>query len=333
MGKKVVFIESNSNDPRFNLALEQYVFDEMPQDRDYFWLWQNHNTIVVGKHQNTVQEINHAYVKEHDITIVRRLSGGGAVYHDMGNVNFTFIADAGNMDQLNLQVFCLPVVNTLEQIGVKAEVSGRNDITIDGKKFSGNSQYIKHGRIMHHGTLMFDSDLSVVSKALQVSNDKYESKGFQSVRSRVTNIRPYVPGDMDMERFKSILKKYMVFGSDVEVYHLSEEDLERIRKIQEARYNTWEWTYGESPEFTVRKKRRIEGCGQIEIHMNVEHGCIKQYRSYGDYFGDGDTEELQELLKDCHLNEPALHNRLHGFDLEACYRHLDRNAFIQLLIA
>ncbi|WP_296116164.1 lipoate--protein ligase [uncultured Eubacterium sp.] len=333
MRKKVVFIESNSNDPRFNLALEQYVFDEMPTDREYFWLWQNHNTIVVGKHQNTVQEINHEYVKEHDITVVRRLSGGGAVYHDMGNVNFTFIADAGNMEQLNLQAFCLPVVNTLEQIGVKAEVSGRNDITIDGKKFSGNSQYIKHGRIMHHGTLMFDSDLSVVSKALQVSSDKYESKGFQSVRSRVTNIRPYVPGDMGMETFKSILKKYMVFGSDVEVYHLNEEDLTRIRKIQEERYNTWEWTYGESPEFTVHKKRRIEGCGQIEIHMNVEQGCINQYRSYGDYFGDGDTEELQELLKGCHLNEPALHNRLHGFDLESCYRHLDQNAFIQLLIA
>ena len=203
MGKKVVFIESNSNDPRFNLALEQYVFDEMPKDREYFWLWQNHNTIVVGKHQNTAQEINQTYVREHGITVVRRLSGGGAVYHDMGNVNFTFIADTGDMETLNLHAFCTPVVNTLEQIGVKAEVSGRNDITIDGKKFSGNSQYIKHGRIMHHGTLMFDSDLSVVSKALQVSSDKYESKGFKSVKSRVTNIKPYAPADMDMN-FKTV---------------------------------------------------------------------------------------------------------------------------------
>ena len=227
MGKKVVFIESNSNDPRFNLALEQYVFDEMPNDREYFWLWQNHNTIVVGKHQNTAQEINQTYVREHGITVVRRLSGGGAVYHDMGNVNFTFIADTGDMETLNLHAFCTPVVNTLEQIGVKAEVSGRNDITIDGKKFSGNSQYIKHGRIMHHGTLMFDSDLSVVSKALQVSSDKYESKGFKSVKSRVTNIKPYAPADMDMETFKNILKQYMVQGEDVEIHHLSEEELKR----------------------------------------------------------------------------------------------------------
>ncbi len=331
MNKKVVYIESNSNDPRFNLALEQYVFDEMPKDCEYFWLWQNHNTIVVGKHQNTAQEINQAYVREHDITVVRRLSGGGAVYHDMGNVNFTFIADAGNMEQLNLQAFCLPVVNTLEQIGVKAEVSGRNDITIDGKKFSGNSQYIKQGRIMHHGTLMFDSDLSVVSKALQVSNDKYESKGFKSVRSRVTNIKPYVPTEMDMETFKTILKKYMVLGGDVEVHHLTEEELKRICQIQEERYNTWEWTYGESPEFTVNKKRRIEGCGQITIQMNVEHGCITEYRSFGDYFGNGDTEELQETLKGCPLQSEALAECLKDFDLESCYSHLDKDTFICLL--
>ena len=331
MGKKVVFIESNSNDPRFNLALEQYVFDEMPKDQDYFWLWQNHNTIVVGKHQNTAQEINQTYVKEHGITVVRRLSGGGAVYHDMGNVNFTFIADAGNMEQLNLQAFCLPVIHTLEQIGVKAEVSGRNDITIDGKKFSGNSQYIKKGRIMHHGTLMFDSDLSVVSQALHVSADKYESKGFKSVKSRVTNIKPYAPADMDMETFKQILKEHMVQGDNVEVYHLNEEELEKVRKIQEERYNTWEWTYGFSPEFSVEKKRRIEGVGQIEVHLNVENGCITGYRSFGDYFGNGDTEELQELLHGCQLNPEALRERLTGFDLESCYSHLDPETFIQML--
>lgn len=331
MGKKVVFIESNSNDPRFNLALEQYVFDEMPKDREYFWLWQNHNTIVVGKHQNTAQEINQTYVREHGITVVRRLSGGGAVYHDMGNVNFTFIADTGDMEKLNLHAFCSPVVNTLEQIGVKAEVSGRNDITIDGKKFSGNSQYIKHGRIMHHGTLMFDSDLSVVSKALQVSSDKYESKGFKSVKSRVTNIKPYAPADMDMETFKNILKQYMVQGEDVEIHHLSEEELKRIQQIQEERYNTWEWNYGASPEFSVQKKRRIEGCGQIEISMNVEHGCITDYRSFGDYFGNGDTEELQETLKGCPLQPEALAEHLKDFDLETCYSHLDKDAFICLL--
>ena len=130
-----MYIETTSTDPKFNLALEQYVFDCMPKDREYFWLWQNANAIVVGKHQNTVEEINHAYVKEHGIQVVRRLSGGGAVYHDMGNVNFTFIADAGNLETLNLKAFCTPVIQTLKKIGVQAEVSGRNDISIEGKSF------------------------------------------------------------------------------------------------------------------------------------------------------------------------------------------------------
>lgn len=184
---------------------------------------------------------------------------------------------------------------------------------------------------MHHGTLMFDSDLSVVSKALQVSSDKYESKGFKSVKSRVTNIKPYAPADMDMETFKNILKQYMVQGEDVEIHHLSEEELKRIQQIQEERYNTWEWNYGASPEFSVQKKRRIEGCGQIEISMNVEHGCITEYRSFGDYFGNGDTEELQETLKGCPLQPEALTERLKDFDLESCYSHLDKDAFICLL--
>lgn len=332
MEKKMIFIESDSNDPRFNLALEQYVFDEMSRDYNYFWLWQNHNTIVVGKHQNTVEEINHAYVKEHGITVVRRLSGGGAVYHDMGNVNFTFITDAGDLEKLNLQAFCQPVVRTLETLGITAELSGRNDITIDGKKISGNSQYVKKGRIMHHGTLMFDSDLSVVGEALKVSADKYESKGFKSVRSRVTNIKPYVSGEMSMNEFKEILKKNMIQEESVEVYQLTQTDLVRIREIQEERYNTWEWNFGASPEYAVRKKRRIEGCGQIEIFMDVEKGYIKNYHSFGDYFGNGDTEELKALLHGCMLEEQAIRERLEGFNLESCYSCLSMEEFIQLLV-
>lgn len=332
MEKKMIFIECDSNDPRFNLALEQYVFDEMSRDYNYFWLWQNHNTIVVGKHQNTSEEIDHAYVKEHDITVVRRLSGGGAVYHDMGNVNFTFITDTGDLEKLNLQAFCRPVVRTLETIGIKADLSGRNDITIDGKKFSGNSQYIRKGRIMHHGTLMFDSDLSVVGEALKVSADKYESKGLKSVRSRVTNIKPYVSGEMSIHEFQEILKKKMIQGESVEMYQLTQADLTRIREIQEERYNTWEWNFGASPEYKVRKKRRIEGCGSIEILMNVEKGCIKDYCSFGDYFGNGDTEELKALLNGCKVEEKTLKERLEGFDLESCYSHLSLEEFVQLLV-
>lgn len=328
----MVFIESLSTNPAFNLALEEYVFETMPKDWEYFMLWQNHNTIVVGKHQNTVEEINIPYVKEAGIQVVRRLSGGGAVYHDMGNVNFTFIADAQNIDTLNLQTFCIPVIRTLEKLGVDARLSGRNDITIGGKKFSGNSQYIKNGRIMHHGTLMFDSDLAVVAEALNVSKDKIESKGYKSVRSRVTNIRPHLNTDISIENFKQILKESMIQDGDIQSYCLTGADLANVEQLKVQRYDTWDWNYGESPRYQIKKSRRIEGCGKIEVSMNVEGGKITAYESQGDYFGDGATETLKELLKGCLLEEQALRGRLLGFPLELCYTNLAVESFIQLLL-
>ena len=201
-------IQSPSTDPRFNLALEQYIFDQMPRNRSYLMLWRNDQTIVVGKHQDTFAEINADYVRANQIQVVRRLSGGGAVYHDLGNVNFTFIADHTGSD-FDFSTFCRPVVKALHSIGVPAEINGRNDMTLDGKKFSGNSQYMKHGRVMHHGTLMFHSDLEVVSQALAVSKDKIESKGLKSVRSRVTNIKPYVQEDITTADFFRILREFM----------------------------------------------------------------------------------------------------------------------------
>lgn len=332
MKKQVVYIEHHSTDPAFNLAMEQYVFDSMSREKEYFWLWQNDNTIVVGKHQNTVQEINQSYVKEHGIRVVRRLSGGGAVYHDLGNVNFTFIADAGNLEQLNLQKFTVPVVNTLKKIGIEAQANGRNDISIDGKKFSGNSQYIKQGRIMHHGTLMFDSDLSIVQQALHVSAAKYESKGFKSVRSRVTNIRPYAAPGMTLENFIDILKNHMIEGQQVEIYHLTPKDIAEIIRIKESRYDTWKWNYGASPKYTVVKAERVEGCGQIELYMNVEEGLLKEIQSYGDFFGNGMTLELAERLMDCPLQAQALQQRLEGVEIGEYFVGLDTETFISMIL-
>lgn len=333
MKKEIVYIENNSFDPCFNLALEQYVFDSMPRDREYFWLWQNRGAIVVGKHQNTMEEINLPYTRENGIQVVRRLSGGGAVYHDMGNVNFTFIADTGDIEKLNLRKFCEPVVETLKKIGVKAEANGRNDITIEGRKFSGNSQYVKNGRILHHGTLMFDSNLSVVERALNVSEDKYESKGFRSVKSRVTNIRPYLEIPLDMEGFKRILRENMVSGEAVAIYHLTGTDLGAVNQIRRERYETWEWTFGESPEFAARKTRRIDGVGKLEVFMRVEKGRIREYESFGDYFGNGATEELKNVLRGCPLRTADILCRLREFDLDSCYMNLKKDDFADLLVS
>ena len=241
---KLSYLDLMTTDPSYNLAMEQYVFDCLPRDRMYFMLWQNDNAIIVGKYQNTIAEINEEAVRERGIRVVRRLSGGGAVYHDMGNLNFTFITDVGESNALDLKLFCEPVVRTLATLGVKAEVNGRNDITIDGKKFSGNSQYIRQGRVMHHGTIMFDSDLSVVSEALRVDPTKIQTKGIRSVRSRVTNVAEHLPEKVTLPEFRRILLENILKENPGEAYPLTQDDLAAVEKLRAERYATWEWNYG-----------------------------------------------------------------------------------------
>ncbi len=257
------YIPSASTDPYYNLALEQYVFDSFSKDHSYFMLWQNDNAIIIGKHQNTVSEINAAYVAEHGIRVARRLSGGGAVYHDMGNLNFTFITDS-EREAFDFSMFCKPIQMALAGMGVRVDISGRNDMTIDGKKFSGNAQYIKKGRVMHHGTLMFDTDMTVLAGALNVSADKIESKGIRSVKSRVTNIKPYMSGqNFTLQDFWEALRQYMFRENGMEHYGLTVDNLTAVKKLKDEVYSTWDWNYGASPAHSIQKARRVEGCGKL----------------------------------------------------------------------
>lgn len=325
------YIESPSTDPHFNLALEQYVFDSLSRSHTYFMLWQNDNAIIVGKHQNTVAEINEGYVREHGIGVVRRLSGGGAVYHDMGNINFTFIVDKES-GLFDFSKFCMPLVRALKSVGAEAEVNGRNDMTIDGRKFSGNSQYSKEGRTMHHGTIMYDSDLKTVTEALNVSRDKIESKGCKSVKSRVTNVRPYVKNDMETEQFFKILRDYMFSENQMVPYELTQEDFEAVELLKKERYGTWHWNYGFSPKYAVEKKRRIEGCGSIEVHMNVEKGSISDIAFFGDYFSNSDSSSLSDLLRGCRLCRPELSERLKTIQAEHYFYNLTNDNLLEILL-
>lgn len=290
--QKMSYIDLRTTDASFNLALEQVVFDSLPKDRTWLMLWQNDNAVIIGKYQNTMAEINKSYCDEHGIRVVRRLSGGGAVYHDLGNLNFTFIADAPDMEALNMQAFCLPVVHALHALGVEAEVNGRNDIVIDGQKFSGNSQYLRDGRVMHHGTILFDSDLSVVSSALRVDPSKISAKGIQSVRSRVTNIRPHLPRDMSLEAFRSALLQSILEANPGEEYHLTKADLTAAEELARTRYATWEWNYGRSKQCSIVRSARIPGCGKVEAAIATEHGLITSLTFTGDFFSGRDPDEL-----------------------------------------
>lgn len=325
------YLVLDSTDPAWNLAAEQYVFDALPKDRSYAMLWQNDNAIIIGKYQNTLAEINKPYVDEHGIRVVRRLSGGGAVYHDLGNLNFTFIVDAGSTETLDLHLFCQPVVRTLAGLGVAAEVNGRNDITIDGKKFSGNAQYLRGGRIMHHGTLMFDSDLAVVSQALRVDEDKIRAKGLRSVRSRVTNIRPWLKRDCTLPDFRQSLLENLLRENNGAPYVFSEADRTAIETLRRERYATWEWNYGASKECTLLKKRRFEGCGAVEAHLSLDRGRIQALRFCGDFFSLEEPEELAARFIGLRPERSDCAAALEGVDVSRYFLGLDRAGLFALL--
>jgi lipoate-protein ligase A len=326
------YIESRSVDPRYNLALEQFVFDNLDRGSDYFMLWQNRNALIVGKNQNTSAEINAAFVKAHNISVVRRLSGGGAVYHDLGNLNFTFLGDAGK-NAIDFAAFCGPVQRALLSFGVPAEISGRNDMTVEGKKFSGNAQYIKEGRVMHHGTILYDSDLDMLSNALVITNDKIESKGIKSVKSRIANIRPFMKTDMSIGDFWAALKTQMFSAFDMREYALGTQDEAEVDKLKEQVYSQWSWNYGASPPHNIRKTRRVEGCGQIEILIDVEmRGQIKNIAFYGDFFGSDDPALLAGILKGHRLEYNDLVEAVHAIDVSRYFHNLDSQSFLSLLL-
>ena len=227
----MIYIESDSTDPYYNLALEEYVFEDLDKGEEYLILWQNANSIIVGKYQNTAEEVNQSFVDEHHIRVARRLSGGGAVYHDTGNLNYTLIVDQKNNPDFNFSLFVIPVIEALRELGVNAEFNGRNDLTIGGRKFSGQSQYAKGGRIMHHGCIMLDSNLENVQDALRVKAAKFESKSIKSVRSRVTTINEHAPSPISMETFKETLKRHVLSTNNGGTYTLTPEDTAQIERL------------------------------------------------------------------------------------------------------
>ncbi|MEN6435635.1 MAG: lipoate--protein ligase [Anaerolineaceae bacterium] len=294
------FIEWPETDAYFNLAAEEYVFSTLDKEQEYIMLWQNENAVVIGKHQNTLEEISTPYVEEHKIQIVRRLTGGGAVYHDLGNLNYTFILNV-QQSEINFRAFSQPMADALNQLGLNVEFSGRNDLILDGKKISGVAQYIKSGRVLHHGTLLFNSNLNVLSNVLNVSNKKIESKGVKSVRSRVTNISDYLPG-VTMDEFKKHLEKTFIDELKLERYEFTEKDIAAIKELRKTKYSTWEWNYGKSPEFDVRKEFRFSE-GGVTIYIRVNTGIIQEIHLYGDFFGNGDISDIENRLQSVRLRE------------------------------
>lgn len=292
------YIINENNNPGYNLALEEYVFKNL--DGEYFFLWQNEPTIVIGKHQNTISEINLDYVENKGIHVVRRMSGGGAVYHDLGNINFSFIQDKKDLSDFDFSFFTRPIVDLLGELGITAEFNSRNDLAIEGKKFSGNAQYIYKKKILHHGTLLFDSKMEELVNSLRVSKDKIESKGLKSIKSRVANIKDYIGENSEVREvldFKNALFEHMKNRMDeFEEYTLTENDKNEIKKLKSEKYDKWEWNYGESPEADIHRQRKYD-VGKIESYIKLKDGFIENIKLYGDFFSSREIEDLEKGLK------------------------------------
>lgn len=310
------------HDASLNLAIEYYLLNEIELDEPILLFYINDNSIIIGKNQNAYEEVNTTYVEENNVNVVRRFSGGGAVYHDLGVLNFCFITKDDGDSFRNFAKFTQPVIDALHKMGVEdAELRGRNDLVIGDKKFSGNAMYTKNGRMTSHGTLMFDSQIDAVVGALKPKKHKLESKGIKSIRSRVTNITPYMNDeyqDMSTKEFRErlLLNIFDVDSTDqVKEYVLTEEDWKKIDEFA-ARYTAnWEWNYGKSPNFDLERSERIEGVGTIETKLNVDKGIITDIKIYGDFFGMGEISDVEDKLRGVKYEVDAITSALKEIDL------------------
>jgi lipoate-protein ligase A len=290
----MICIISNSYDPYFNLAAEEYLFKNT--DEEVFMLWQCHSTVVVGKHQNTLAEINYPYVRQNDIKVARRLSGGGTVFHDSGNVNFTFIKHGEKEKLIDYEKHVTPIIDLLKKLGINAQPGKKNEILVDGKKISGNAEHIYKSRILHHGTLLFDTQLNRLSNALQVNPVKYHDKAVQSNRSRVTNILPYLHNKIPVEEFITYLfEQYMHLTNNAVRYHFNSQDLITVNHLARQKYNTWEWIYGYSPKYSFENEIELEE-RKAGIFLFVENGLIQSAAISGDFFNADEKHLLSTAL-------------------------------------
>lgn len=287
-------IINKRTDPYFNLALEEYMLT--CTSLDAIMLWRNERSVIIGCNQNAVEELDVDFVRRGGVIVVRRQSGGGAVFHDLGNINFTVIHALGDDDFSNYSKFTAPICDFLRTLGIDAKLEGRNDLTISGLKFSGNAQAVKKGRIMHHGTILYNADFGELGQALKPRDVKIASKGVKSVRARVTNVASHLENPPSAEDFFEKLADYFLKSvDDIEPYELTSEDIAETERLAKEKYSSWEWSYGRSPVYTFENSARFP-FGLVDLRLKVERGVIRQADIFGDFFGIRDICGLTALL-------------------------------------
>jgi lipoate-protein ligase A len=328
----MIFVDNESViDPRLNLAIEEHLLRSQPMDEDILLFYINEPSIIIGRYQNALEEINRRYVEEHNIHVVRRLSGGGAVYHDLGNLCFSLITRGGKEDALNFKKFTAPVIKALVEMGIPAGLGRRNEILVDDRKISGNAIYnTKQGNVCH-GTLLFNTDLSILWEALRVKPAKIQSKAIKSVRSQVANITEFLDEPMDMRAFRqTLLQKIFGGAREIPQYRLTLADWEAIHQLSVERYSRWEWNFGKSPAFSVQKTRRF-ACGEIDAHIDVQEGAIRSVKFYGAFTGRSEVAVLEGQLSGVRFDGKSLQAALEGIDVAVYFAGLSNAEFAEFL--
>ena len=320
-------------DAHLNLALEEHILRNRMGDDDLLLFYVNAPAIIIGRNQNTVEEINSDVVAERGIRVVRRVSGGGAVYHDLGNLNFSFMTRDVHNRFNRYDRFNGPVVDVLRDLGVPAEIGGRNDILAGGRKISGNAQFATPDRMLSHGTLLLDSNLDDVTAALRPKPGKVESKGVKSIRSRVANISEFLVAPIAVDELRERILE-QIFGTrdraQIPTLSLDESDWEAARELLGRKYGTAAWNYGENPKSNVQRDRRFSG-GEIDVRLDVQDGRIAGMRIFGDFMGRRDVGELEARLLGVLYERDAMMDALAEMDLSEFFTGIGRDEVLSIL--
>lgn len=316
------YLRNNYTDPYYNMAFDEYVLERLPLEEPHFYLWQNRPAVIIGLNQDALAEVNVDYLRENGIALVRRVTGGGAVYHDLGNLNYTIVGRSADLNR-DYPEYTRYMLQALQALGVEAELSGRNDILVDGRKVSGYAKRVYKDRLMVHGTLMYDVDLAVLERALDPSDDKLVRKGIASVRSRVANLCEYLPEVSGIDDFRMRLEQYLSANYHDDEVLLSEEQHREVSRLAHEKFETEGWTYkrslrGVEDKTLIIRKGRF-ACGTVMVELRVINGRVVSCHLNGDFIGNLSPGLLEEALVGVN----------YGYDtLLECFRTIDVGCFL-----
>lgn len=325
------YIKNPNTDPYFNMAFDEYCLNSLTIDEPVFYLWQNRPSVIIGFNQEVNTEVNLEYLRQNDISLVRRVTGGGAVYHDLGNLNYTIVGRSEDLER-DYPEYAGLMMKALQKLGVPATLSGRNDILVDGKKVSGFAKRVCKNRLMVHGTLMFDVNLEVLTQALCPPATKLQSKGIASVRSRVTNLCEHLPHIADIQAFSQKLEEILSCQYEDEEYKLSTENLSSIQQLADEKFSRWEWNYGHSPKATLTHSARLK-CGTVEVHLTLTENRIATCRFGGDFLGNLPASEVESALKGVAYEANIIRECLLRLPIEQYFDGVKADELVKLMIA